>query len=168
MVNGDDVLVLLRLAAHPGPWTFRGLGGELGIDPAALHRSAGRLRGARLIDDSRQVNKGNVEEFLIHAVQYVLPGELGASGRGVPTAWGAEPLLSLVSSSEDAPVWPDARGAMRGPTLRPIARAAPRLSVSDPELGEWLALVDAVRVGAARERKLAWSEIERRLWGPGA
>lgn len=166
MLTGSDVLVLLRLAARPGSWTFRGLGEELGMDPASLHRGVGRLRDTHLIDDERQINRKNAEEFLIHAVRYLLPASLGASSRGLATAWGASPLRSLVGGNDDAPVWPDAHGASRGPSLEPIVEAAARLSKSDPALGEWLALVDAIRVGRARERKLASSEIAKRIWDP--
>jgi hypothetical protein len=39
----------------------------------------------------------------------------------------------------------------------------PDAARSDPKLYELLALVDAIRVGRARERKLAESELEKRL-----
>jgi hypothetical protein len=168
MINGNDVLVLLRLAAHEEPWTFRGLGEELGMDPAVLHRGIARLGEANLVDEDRKVNRANAEEFLLHGVRYMLPGKLGPSGRGVPTAWGAEPLRRLLAPDAEFPVWPDPHGKHRGPVLEPIAEAAPRLARADPELLQWLALLDAVRVGRARERKLAADEIGKRIWSEQA
>lgn len=165
MITGNDVLILLRLAAHDAPWTFRGLGEELDMDPAALHRSVARLREANLIDEDRRLDRANAEEFLLHGVRYLLPAKLGPSGRGVPTAWGVEPLRHLLAPDAEFPVWPDPHGQHRGPVLEPIAEAAPRLADADSELREWLALLDAVRVGRARERKLAADELCDRIWG---
>lgn len=115
MINGNDVMVLVRLAAKPQAWTFRSLGEALEMDPAALHRAVARLSAAKLLDDDRQVNRSNLEEFLIHAIRYVVPVDLGPEGRGIPTAWGAEPLCALVAvGDEPAPVWSDANGQSRG------------------------------------------------------
>jgi hypothetical protein len=165
MLTGNDTVVLVQLAAKAEPWTFRSLGDALDIDPAALHRSVARLKAARLLDQERQVNQANVEEFLIHGLRFLLPAELGPLGRGVPTAWGAEPLRSkLAPGEEPPPVWPDPNGTSRGPSIKPIGSAVPKLAEADPVLGEWFALIDGVRVGRARERKLAAEELGKRIW----
>lgn len=165
MLNGNDVMVLIRLAARNGPWTFRALGEELAMDPAALHRSVGRLREAKLLDEDRLVNRSNVEEFLVHALRFLIPGRLGPEARGVPTAWGAKPLRDhIATDSGPSPVWPDPAGRSRGPSVDPISEHAARITRDDPKLGEWLGLVDALRVGRARERKLAAEELGRRIW----
>lgn len=166
MLKGNDVLVLVWLAVHPGRWTFRALGEGMRTDIAVLHRNVGRLRHARLLDEERQLNRANVEEFLVHAVPYLIPGNLGAEGRGIPTAWGVEPLRSALVSDGPSPVWPSPHGTMRGPVLEPIAESVVDLVEGDPELLQWLALVDAIRVGRARERELASNELRRRIWGP--
>jgi len=168
MLNGNDVLVLLWLAAHPGPWTFRALAQEMKIDVAALHRSVGRLKRAKLVDSDRQLNRANVEEFLLHGVRYVIPGNLGAEERGIPTAWGVEPLRGSLASSGPTPVWPSPHGTFRGPTLEPVSEVAVDLAVANPAMSQWLGLVDAIRVGRARERKLASSELSRRIWDKSA
>jgi hypothetical protein len=168
MLNGNDVLVLVWLLAHPGSWTFRSLARDMEMDVAALHRRLGRLKSAKLVDSERQLNRTNVEEFLLHAVPYVIPGDLGAEGRGIPTAWGVEPLRSALAGSGPSPVWPSPHGTSRGPVLEPVSEAAVDLVSDDPEMSQWLGLVDAIRVGRARERKLASSELRRRIWGPDA
>jgi hypothetical protein len=165
VIAPNDIVVLVRLMADPSEWTFRSLGAELEMDPAALHRSVARLREAKLLGADRQPNRGNAEEFLIHALRYAIPAELGPLGRGVPTAWGAAPLADLLAESgEPAPVWPDPEGASRGPQVEPIANAVPRLAGERPELGEWFALLDAIRIGRARERKLAADQLRKRIW----
>lgn len=168
MLNGNDVLVLLWLAAHPGSWTFRGLGKEIGMDVAALHRSIGRLKDVGVLEADRRVNRANAEEFLLHAVRYVIPGRLGAEGRGIPAAWGVEPLRRLLADDGPIPVWPSPRGGSRGPVLEPVSEAALDVAASHPEMSQWLGLVDAIRAGRTRERKLAASELSRRIWGPSA
>ena len=169
MLNGNDALLLIRLAAKNDPWTFRSLGQELAMDPAALHRSVARLRESKLLDEDRLVNRSNLEEFLIHALRFLVPAQLGPEARGVPTAWGAKPLRDHVAAgSGPSPVWPDPNGRSRGPSVDPISEHASRIARDDPKLGEWLSLVDALRVGRARERNLAADELGRRIWSGAA
>lgn len=168
MINERDAVVLVCLAARPSPWTFRSLGRDLDVDPAALHRSVSRLNAARLLGDDREINRSNLEEFLVHGLRYVVPAELGPSGRGFPTAWGAEPLKKLLSAGGQAPpVWPDPQGEARGPVVAPISDDVLRLSKADPKLREWFALIDGIRIGRARERKLAGDELALRIWADG-
>jgi hypothetical protein len=83
----------------------------------------------------------------------------------VPTAWGAPPLAELLAEDgEPAPVWPDPRGASRGPIVKPLAEGVPRLAGRDREIGEWFALLDAIRIGRARERQLAAALLSERIW----
>lgn len=165
VITGNDVVVLVHLAANPKPWTYRSLGKALGIDHAMLHRGVARLKAAKLLNDDRQVNRLNLEEFLIHGLRFLLPAELGPLARGVPTAWGAAPLRGeLAPSDEPSPVWPDPNGKSRGPAVEPLTDDVPWLSQADPALGEWFGLIDGMRVGRARERKLAADELRRRIW----
>lgn len=169
MLSANDIVVLVRLAARPEEWTFRSLGAELGLDPAALHRSVARLEESQLLDGERKPVRGNVEEFLVHGLRYVFPGELGPLSRGTATAWGAEPLVRLIAGGgEPAPVWPLAEGTERGPVLQPIAEAVPKLAAGHSDLREWFSLLDAVRVGRARERKLAAELLRERIWSTAA
>jgi hypothetical protein len=135
------------------------------MDPAALHRSVARLKQAKLLDERREPVRANVEEFLLHAVRYVAPAEPGPIGRGRPTAWAAPPLVELLAAGDEPPpVWPDPYGKSRGPTVEPVAESVPRLARRDRELGEWFALLDAIRIGRTRERKLAAESLSQRIW----
>jgi hypothetical protein len=61
------------------------------------------------------------------------------------------------------PVWPDPQGLERGIALAPLHPAVPELARRDAELAERLALIDAIRLGDARIRKLAAKLLSRRL-----
>jgi hypothetical protein len=91
--------------------------------------------------------------------------QLNGSGitRGVPTSYAAPPLKAQFAQGDLPPVWPHPEGSARGEGLAPLYKSAPSAAMRDPHLYEWLALVDAIRAGRARERKLATREVERRL-----
>ena len=165
MLSGQDIVVLLKLAGHDRDWTVRSLEGDLGIPRAGVHRSLGRLRSAGLYDlDRRRVNLSQAEEFLVHGVKYLFPPELNGETRGMPTAWAAQPLSEeLAPQSDLPPVWPDPEGRQRGIALAPLHPAVPQLARRDPELGERLALIDAIRMGDARVRSLATKRLGQGL-----
>lgn len=166
MLNGRDLLVLFHLLVAGEEWSYRSVGSKLDLDPAVVHRAVARLTQANLVREDRSVDRAVAEEFLVHAAKFFFPGRLGAPSRGVATAWGAGPLSELVAESrESPPVWPSAHGSSRGPAVEPIVSDAVERSERDPELGEWLSLVDAIRVGGARDRGLAAAELSARIWG---
>jgi hypothetical protein len=61
------------------------------------------------------------------------------------------------------PVWPDARAQGRGLALRPLHEAVPEAARRDQQLGERLALVDALRIGDARTRGVAADLLSKQL-----
>lgn len=164
----QDIVVLLKLALHEGrPWTYAVLAQELGISPSELHSAIRRSLQAGLLGPDRRPNRTSLLEFLIHGLKYAFAPERGGVGRGVPTAHAAPPLAGQISSEgELPPVWPDPNGSVRGEALKPLFKSAPRAALNDPKLYECLALLDALRVGRARERKLA-TEYLQQLLGHG-
>ena len=60
-------------------------------------------------------------------------------------------------------MWPDPEGEVRGDELKPLYRSVPKAARKDPKLYELLVLVDAIRAGGARERRLAEEELTKRL-----
>jgi hypothetical protein len=168
VLNGQDIVVLLKLAGQDQDWTVRSLEAELGIPRAGGHRSLQRLSGAGLYDlDRRRTNLSQAEEFLVHAVKYLFPPEMSGETRGVPTAWAAPPLADQLAPSSDLPpVWPEPRGRQRGIAMTSLHPAVPELSRRDPELAERLALIDAIRMGDARVRGLATKLLGQRLARP--
>lgn len=70
---------------------------------------------------------------------------------------------TIVSEPYDQYVWPYADGNVRGQSVAPLYPSVPYAASRDPKLHEFLALIDALRVGRARERNLAVEEIKKRL-----
>ncbi len=105
-----------------------------------------------------------MSEFLIHGVKYSFPARTGALERGVPTSHSA-PVLNgeLVMEEQDVYVWPYAKGKIRGTGIRPLSEHAPEAALKDRKLYDLLALVDAIRIGKARERKLAIQKLNALL-----
>ena len=158
MLKGEDIVLLLALAGRGAEWTVRGLEDHTSISRSVVHRALKRLDDAGLLDERRRrVNLAQAEEFVVHGLRYVFPPVVGGETRGVPTAWAAEPLASRIVSppGELPPVWPQARGRVRGLALRPLHDAVPEAARRDPVLAERLALVDGLRLGDARIRGVA-------------
>lgn len=165
MLRGQDLLVLASLLGREGPpATLSEISGGLGLSLSAVHRSLGALREAQLVDESRAPQLAQVDEFLVHALRYVFPPRMGGEARGVPTASAAEPLRGKLASSESFPlVWAHPHGEIRGVELQPLHPSVPELALRNPELGERLALFDALRLNDARVRELARRELHDRF-----
>jgi hypothetical protein len=165
----QDLLVLLKVAAHPPQrWTYATLGESLALSASEAHASVKRAVGSGLaVAPSRGEWSPvfpNLLEFVLHGARYVWPATVGPVKRGVPTAFGTEPLAGLLTvAAGEAPVWAHATGSAKGPTLTPLYRTAPQAALADPALHRLLALLDALRTGRARERSLAANMMEAEL-----
>lgn len=140
---------------------------DLSLSPSEVHGAIGRLRASRLLHVPNLKDRPNIsalEEFMIHGLKYVFPAEHGDVTRGIPTSYAAEPLKSEIAMSNDPPpVWPWPEGDTRGVGLEPLYRKVPQAALRDSELYKLLTLVDAIRDGRARERKIAEQDLVRRL-----
>jgi hypothetical protein len=82
----------------------------------------------------------------------------------MPTSYAAEPLRRYIrAGDEPLPVWPDQDGPVRGATFEPLYPSVPEAAKRDAHLYELLVLVDAIRDGRARERKIAERELVTRF-----
>jgi hypothetical protein len=61
------------------------------------------------------------------------------------------------------PIWADPDGTRQGVAVEPLYRSVPVAAKNDAALYDLLALVDALRIGRARERAIAETEIDHRL-----
>lgn len=161
----QDVLVALKLAVlGEQPATFKELGDSLGMSASEVHAACGRAVHAGFVDGRRHVISANLLEFLIHGVRYAFRAEHGRMTRGMPTAHAAPPLAQRLGLSDGPPpVWPDPEGSVRGEEFAPLYKSVPKAAKQDPALYELLTLVDALRDGRARERKIAAEELKKRL-----
>lgn len=162
-----DVYVLLKVATMHGKegWLQSGIASEIGVSPSVVNRALKKAEELKLYHPVRKrINARPLEEALAHGARYFLAPKKGGEVRGIPTAWAAPPLLGEISSAEALPyVWPDPAGEVRGLSVEPLHPSAPKAARHDPGFYELLALVDALRLGGARERALAEKELRRRM-----
>lgn len=160
-LRAHDVCTALQLCLTPDA-TYRELADRTGQSVGESHNSAKRLESARLhLPHRRGVNRVGLVEFLVSGVPYAFPGELGPETRGIATAFSG-PDLAEIFEAPNSIVWPSVDGDTRGSSLTPLCSRAPSTVQTNRELYRLLTLVDALRVGRARERRIA-SEILRDL-----
>ena len=154
-VNKDKDFLIAQLAE------------EFGVSLSTVHSALKRGVAARLLSRSSgplRAVPSALKEFAISGLKYAFPAAVGRSTRGVPTAIGA-PILARHFEATDAPVpvWPHPEGKVFGFGLVPLHPSVPKVALKDAALYEVLALVDAIRVGAAREREIAVNELQAKL-----
>ncbi|QOZ07509.1 hypothetical protein [Bradyrhizobium sp. CCBAU 51765] len=185
-MKSQDIVILLKLASlelgepergvhsgldahHDDPFSARGLGASLGISKTEVNASINRSVSSGLAIKDRnsgrpKPNRRNLYNFIVHGLKFVFPAMPGAMTRGVPTAFAAAPLKGLlVSAGEYIYVWPFANGKVKGQSLDPLFKSVPEATQKDARLYEYLALVDAIRIGNQREAGLAVERMSERL-----
>lgn len=135
------------------------------MSASEVHAAVRRLGEANLVDpETREVWRDPLCSFLIHGVPYVFPAKPGEITRGLATAWGAPVMAGRLAPTDQAtPVWPDRDGQVQGAAVYPLYGSVPAAARRDPALYDFLALIDAIRIGRARERNWAEKELTERL-----
>ncbi|MHB8872607.1 MAG: hypothetical protein ACYC8T_02875 [Myxococcaceae bacterium] len=161
----QDVLVALKLSGLKPGWRYQTVASELAMSASEVHGSVKRLIACRLFNPILgRIDLAAFRKFLVHGIAHVFPAEPSEMARGVPTSASAPPLSAkLLQGDDDRLVWADEKGNARGRRIEPLYRSAPVAAAKDPALYELLALVDALRAGRARERRLAEEELTGRL-----
>ncbi|HEX8425155.1 MAG TPA: hypothetical protein VF639_02570 [Hymenobacter sp.] len=162
----QDVVVLLKLISlQTSKDDFIRLSAQaqmavsLGLSQSEVSASLQRSRIVRLVgEDKREVYRSNLLDFLFYGLRYVFPAEPGPLVVGLPTAHSAPPLRDLIVSSEPY-VWADLQGTERGQAIEPLYVNLPYAARQDKLLYALLALTDTLRVGRAREIKLAQEKL---------
>lgn len=150
-------------------WTYSSLASELFMSPSEVHSGIRRATKSRLYSqpDQRPIF-ANLEEFLIHGIKYSFPAVPGTRTRGIVTSYGASPLKDLLVQEDGLPpVWPYNQGKNQGIALSPLYKSVPQAATQDEKLYELLTIVDALREGRVRERKIAIQELQLRLHRKG-
>jgi hypothetical protein len=160
----QDLVVAVKVAVNRNrSFLLADLSRELFIALSLIHGSVRRAEQARLLSrasGSIRSIPANLKEFVIHGAKYCFPGQLGSLTRGIPTAVGGPGLIEEFGTADVlAPVWPDPEGTAWGPSLQPLHSSLPAAAKADPALYLALSLLDALRVGAAREREIASSRL---------
>jgi hypothetical protein len=159
-----DVVVLLKITTYSNAaWRQQQISTDLHLSQSEISKSVARSKYAGLLDESgKNVRRLALMDFLEKGIAYVFPQRPGAVVRGVPTAHSAPPLSELIQSEENY-VWSSAIGKLRGQSVIPLYPQAPEAASQDAEMHSLLALVDALRVGQIREKKLAINELKKRI-----
>ena len=162
-VQPIDLLVLLALVASGKPdMPVRDVADAIGISKSAVALSLRRLAGVGLLKGdgaARRINRVAVRSLLEHSLRWIAPGTIGNWELGLPTAHAAGVLSAGLVGDADPLVIPLHHGPMRGRAVTPIHPRAPQAAGKDPKLHNLLAIVDALRVGRARDREAALAQL---------
>lgn len=186
-MKSQDIVVLLKLAslqeqeglggsgepywgfAGEAPHSVRGLESLLGISKTEINASIKRSLASGLAIKDRDTGRANphrrnLHSFIVHGLKFVFPVKPGGITRGMPTAFAA-PMLKglLISGGEYIHIWPYAEGRDMGQSIEPLFKSVPEAVQKDERLYEYLALVDAIRLGNQREAGLAGQRLSERL-----
>jgi hypothetical protein len=150
-------------------YTARGLESETGVSKSEVNLSLKRSMkvGLAKLDrktDLPRANSKALTDFIAYGLKYVFPAEIKEVSRGIPTSFAAPVLRNkVISTGQLIYIWPDARGNSKGQSVVPLCKTVPMAVKKDPLLYEYLALVDAIRLGNAREVDVAMDELEKKL-----
>jgi hypothetical protein len=163
----QDVLVLIKIltAYKNDSWRYSDLAKDLGMSQSEVHSAIKRAELAKLYDPlTKRPIRSHLGEYLISGVRFAFPAIPGKEAVGIPTAHSAPPLnKTIVSEKGDVYVWPSRSGKIKGLSIEPLYRAVPNACAKDRELHIFFALVDALRVGRAREVDLAKKLLQEKL-----
>tara|TARA_R110002110_G_C13469307_1_gene719838 strand:- start:7257 stop:7781 length:525 start_codon:yes stop_codon:yes gene_type:complete len=168
MLKSQDVLVALAILIKKGTiWRQTDIAHEIGISPSEVNAAIKRLTRSKIASPSTKNEKPKIiisalKEFLIHGLKYVFPAQIGEVTRGVPTSYAAPCFGGEISYREnDLPVWPNANGKVRGYSLTPLYDTAS--DIQNEEIYFFLSMIDAIRAGRAREKKIGIKLLEEKL-----
>jgi hypothetical protein len=163
----DLVVILKIIVMEDVKFTFASLADALFLTASQVHASLHRAELARLVSKPRvggaEVIRPALLEFVLHGARYAFPAIVGRPTRGLPTSHASPAMRAYFTDADDPPVWPFPDGPERGMSVQPLYPAVPRVAEIDPELYGVLACFDALRMGAARERKFAFEYLSKRL-----
>ncbi len=160
----QDILLLLKLISiNNRSWKQKEVALALGMSQSEVSESVARSKYSGLLDPTgKKVITLALFDVLQFGIKYVFPQKPGPVVRGIPTSHSASPLKEQIQSSEEY-VWPYVKGVIRGHSIIPLYSSVPEAALRDNHLYELLALVDAIRVGRARERNIAIEVLKHRI-----
>jgi len=180
-LKSQDIVILLKLISLTDSQadgdtmpdqSVRNLASLTGIGKTEVNNSINRSIDSGLAKHRAQqsgisVNRKALYEFLLYGIKHVFPTKPLELTRGIPTAFAAPVLNNKVfTAGETIPVWPDAQARTMGLAIHPLYRTVPFAVAEDEKLYACLALVDAIRIGNAREKDIAATELRIQIGGP--
>lgn len=159
MINGLDILVAAKIyAVRPNKLSFAELGKSIGVSASQVHRAFGNCVDAGLLRSDGSVRTHQLKLVLM-GLKYFMPPKFGPVSRGILTGSSVAAIHGMLVREDLPLIWESADGDVRGRTLEPIYKSAPFAAKNDPLLHKILGLTDSVRVGEAREARLARNEL---------
>lgn len=153
-------------------YSVRALEASLGVSKTEVAAALKRCQevGLLRLDPQTQlphVNRKPLLDFVEYGLRFVFPVRPAEITRGIPTGFAAPVLAGkLMSGGDTIHVWPDAYGNRKGQSVKPLFKTVPGAVKKDPLLYEYLALVDAVRMGSPREARLAMEMLRDKALQP--
>ena len=168
VLKPQDIAVALKLVVLGSErLAYAALGKAMHLSQFEAHAAVQRLIAAKLavsIDGAIRPVAAALRRFLINGAPYAYPPIRGEVVIGTPTAYAVQPLKDKFGPTSDLPpVWPDPNGSVRGQTLLPLYPGLPSAAKEDSQFYELVALLDALRIGQAREREMAGKMLEARI-----
>lgn len=147
-------------------WTYRKLAKQLFISLSEANQAVKRCISAGLLfrvgSRSIRVNRPVLCNFIRYGVGVAFYAEHGRIVRGIPTSYAAPVFKNLIASSDNTPpVWPCARGTVRGVAIAPLYKSVSKAVMIDSWLYRQLAMVDIFRIGTAREKDQALPYLDQ-------
>jgi DNA-binding transcriptional ArsR family regulator len=157
LIRPSDIAALLFVSAHSGE-PYSQIAAGLGVSKSTAHKALSRLLKLGLVvmgsNGEMEVEAEQAIE-LLRVIRYVFPSDQVEKARGVMTGLAALTDASSLEYDAAPMVWPSLLGQVIGVGVTPLIRNAPDIAFRDPAMYRLLALVDALRLGDARERNLA-------------
>ena len=174
-IKSQDVLVVCKLLCiGDEEWGFAKLAKSLWISVGAAHNAISHLRAAGLVLErggEAVVARKRLFDFLVHGVPRTFYAVKSGITRGMATGLDSSHQISGATNAgitvADATrmVWPVPNGKASGEGLEPIYATVPKAAAADAKLYELLSLVDAVRAGNSKERRVGTGLLERLVVG---
>ncbi|MCC6866510.1 MAG: hypothetical protein IT280_10170 [Ignavibacteria bacterium] len=171
----QDIAILCQIISlgsiYSKDWDNLLLSRKLQISQSEVSQSIRRSIFIGFMDTGKNIYFESFLEFLVYGLKYVFPVKPGAFSRGVPTAHSASPLNMIINTSDDIYVWSYSLGKVYGQSIEPLYHTIPKViseqqsgnTFEDKKFYELLALIDALRVGKAREKNIAKGELKKRI-----
>ena len=161
MMRPHDILIICKIIVNDRPdWKQTQLADDLFMSQSEISASLRRSDQARLLNKAEKVlYPQNIQDFLFYGFPYVFPAKLGPVQKGIKTSQ-SHPFFSAEFSPMLIPfVWPYLGEKDLGQTITPLHPRQAEAALKDKKLYQLLACLDVIRVGAAREKKMARENI---------
>ena len=159
-------------------FSVRGLGSSLGISKTEIAASLRRCVESNLLSISNsydvvslvdlnwKVNQKALFNLIKYSIPHLYPPKLLGFDIGIPTGFSGPALSEEVTSAGNTKIiWSSEHGDAYGQVLDPIYKTVAYAAYQDEFVYKCFTLIDAYRLGKAREKDIAISLLEKTILG---